>query len=305
MKLTLTGATGFLGARLTERLLECGHTVHALARRRPASLPPAVQFSVWNSTDGEPPPESLAGAGAVIHLAGEPVAQRWTPEAKRRIRGSRVDGTRHLVNALSTQSRRPQVLISASAIGVYGSRGDESLTERSTPGDDFLAQIVLDWEQAAGLAESLGIRVALLRTGMVLGQEGGALAKMLTPFRLGVGGRIGSGKQWMSWIHIDDWINLILFAIEQPAVRGPVNATAPNPVTNTEFTAALSAALHRPAMFPVPQFAVKLLFGEMASVILASQRVIPKAAQSAGFRFQYPELKPALVRLLSKGSEAQ
>jgi|SRR5580693_3872361 uncharacterized protein (TIGR01777 family) len=301
MNITLTGATGFIGARLTRRLLETGHSVHALARKRPAGLPDAVRFSEWRSTDCEPPSESLAGADAVIHLAGEPVAQRWTPDAKKRIRASRVDGTRHLVNALSTESRRPQVLISASAIGIYGSRGDEILTETSVPAGDFLAQVVIDWEKAAGLAESLGIRVVCLRFGVVLGADGGALAKMLPPFRLGMGGRLGSGKQWTSWIHVDDVINLMLFALSNPAVRGAVNATAPTPVTNAEFTKELAAVIHRPAIFPVPTLALKLLFGEMASVVLASQRVIPGVAKKAGFEFEYPQLGPALRGLLAKG----
>jgi uncharacterized protein len=300
MNVTLTGATGFVGARLTRALLEAGHAIHALARKRPANLPPSVRFSEWRSAEAEPPPESLAGADAVIHLAGEPVAQRWTPDVRNRIRSSRVDGTRQLVNALSTESRRPQVLICASAIGIYGSRGDEILTESSAPGDDFLARVVIDWEKAAVLAEALGIRVVRLRFGVVLGEDGGALAKMLPPFRFGVGGRLGSGRQWTSWIHIDDAINLIEFALANPSVRGAVNATAPHPVTNAEFTKDLAAAIHRPAICPVPKFALKLLFGEMADVVLASQRVIPEAAKGAGFQFEYTQLGPALRRLLSE-----
>src|SRR5450755_4721996 len=219
MNITLTGATGFVGARLTRALLDAGHSIHALGRKRPANLPAVVRFSVWRSVEAEPPSGSLAGADAVIHLTGEPVAQRWTPEIKNRIRGSRVDGTRHLVNALSTESNRPQVLICASAIGIYGSRGDEVLTENSSRGDDFLARLVIDWEQAALLAEALGIRVVRLRFGVILGRDGGALAKMLPPFRFGLGGRLGSGRQWTSWIHIDDVINLILFALATPAVH--------------------------------------------------------------------------------------
>ena len=299
MNITVTGATGFVGARLARALLDAGHTVQALARTRSANLPEAARFSEWRSTEEEPPPEGLAGADAVIHLAGEPVAQRWTTEVKKRIRNSRVDGTRHLVNALSTQSRRPGVLISASAIGIYGSRGDEILTESSTPGDDFLSRVVVDWEKAAVLAEALGIRVVRLRLGVVLGKDGGALAKMLPPFRFGLGGRLGSGKQWTSWIHMDDVINLILFSLANAGVHGAVNATAPEPVSNAEFTRELAAAVHRPAIFPVPKLALKLLFGEMAGVLLASQRVIPDAASAAGFEFQYPKLGPALRRLLS------
>ena len=303
MRITVTGATGFVGTRLVDKLLAAGHAVHLLGRKQPTGLPSSVQFSQWRSADTEPPPESLADADAIVNLAGEPVAQRWTPEVKQRIRSSRVDGTRHLVNALSTQSRRPKVLVNASAIGFYGSRADEILTEASRPGDDFLARVVVDWEHAAEMAESLGIRVVRLRFGMVLGQ-GGALAKMLPPFRLGAGGRLGSGKQWVSWIHIEDVTRLIQFAIDHP-VNGPWNATAPQPVTNAEFTRDLASALQRPALLPVPKFALKLIFGEMAEVVLASQRVVPKVAPSAGFRFRYAELKPALVRLLSGEPEAQ
>lgn len=244
-------------------------------------------------------PEALAAADAVIHLAGEPVAQRWSEQVKERIYSSRVDGTRYLVSILKTVPHRPRVLVCASAIGIYGSRGDEILTERSAPGEDFLATVVIDWEQAAQSAEALGVRVVNLRFGVVLG-KGGALAKMLPPFRFGVGGRIGSGQQWVSWIHIDDAVNLALFAMENDAVHGPMNITAPNPVTNLEFTRQLAAALHRPALFPVPPIALKLLYGEMAEAVLSSQRVIPAAAQSDGFRFLYPALAPALANVLAQ-----
>ena len=297
MNITVTGASGFIGYRLVQELLQSGHTIHALGRKRSADLPAAVRFSEWRSIEAEPPPESLAAADAIVQLAGEPVAQRWSPDVKQRIRSSRVDGTRNLVNALAKQSHRPRVLVCASAIGYYGSRGDEVLTETSSPGRDFLAQVVIDWEQAARQAEALGIRVVPLRFGVVLG-NGGALPKMLPPFRLGIGGRLASGQQWMSWIHVEDVIGLIRFSLDNSAARGPMNATSPGPVTNAEFTQELAAALHRPAIFPVPRFALKLLFGEMAEVLLGSQRVIPQAAQSAGFQFQYPELRPALVRLL-------
>ena len=283
VNITVTGATGFIGNRLVQALLAAGHNIHALGRKQSTELPA----------------ESLTDADAVIHLAGEPVAQRWTREVKQRIRSSRVDGTRNLVNALARQSRRPQVMVCASAIGYYGSRGDEVLTETSSPGSDFLARVVVEWEQAAQQAEALGIRVVPLRFGVVLG-KGGALAKMLPPFRLGLGGRLASGRQWMSWIHVDDVIGLIRFALENSDIRGPMNATASQPVPNVEFTQQLATALHRPAIFPVPGFALKLLFGEMAQVILGSQRVVPQAAQSAGYRFEYPELRRALERLLSE-----
>jgi uncharacterized protein (TIGR01777 family) len=297
MNVTLTGATGFLGQRLLASLVDGGHKVWTLGRKRPQSAPSSVQFSEWNA-EAEPPPESLAQADAVIHLAGEPVAQRWTAEVKRRIRSSRVDGTRHLVNALLKLPRRPEVLVCGSAIGIYSSRGDEILTEASTPGSDFLAQVCIDWEQEALAAEALGIRVVLPRTGVVLGQ-GGALAKMLAPFRLGVGGRIGDGRQWMSWIHIEDEVRLILFAMEHSGIRGPMNASAPTPARNVEFTRVLASVLHRPAIFPVPAVALKILFGEMSGILLASQRVLPQSAQAAGFEFKYPELRPALNQILA------
>lgn len=299
MNVTLTGATGFIGRRLIRRLLEEEHTAHVLARRGKTGFAPEVKCSIWDALEGEPPAEALAEADAIVNLAGEPVSQRWTPEARRRIRGSRVEGTRRLVEALSTLQRRPSVLVCASAIGIYGSRGDEILTESSTPGEGFLSGLCIDWEKSARLAEALGLRVVMLRTGVVLGTEGGALEKILPAFRWGLGGRLGSGEQWMSWIHIDDLVSLILFALEKAELRGPVNATAPGPVTNAEFTDKLAAVLYRPAFVPVPAFALRMLFGEMAEVLLGSQRVLPRAAESAGFRFRYPDLKSALRHLLA------
>jgi uncharacterized protein len=298
VNVTITGASGFLGQRVLEKLLETGNTVHVLGRRWSAKWPASVEFSEWNSSESEPPAASLTSADAVIHLAGEPVAQRWSEAAMKRIYDSRVEGTRHLVNALSAQSSRPAVLVCASAVGYYGSQGDQILTEASPAGDDFLARVVVDWEEAAQRAESLGIRVVRLRFGAVLGQ-GGALAKLLPPFRFGVGGRLGSGHQWMAWIHIEDAVNLILFALSYPVIRGVVNGTAPHPVTNQEFTGRLAAALHRPAFFPVPAFALKLALGEMSEMLLASQRVLPTVAKSAGFRFQYPDLHTALDNILA------
>jgi uncharacterized protein len=282
VNIAITGASGLIGTRLRQRLTEAGHTATPISR---------------DSSDAALA-EIFASADAVVHLAGEPVAQRWNDAAKKRIHDSRVEGTRHLVKALSTRSPGPRVLVCASAVGYYGSRGDQILTEASSPGTDFLARVVVDWEEAAQSAESVGIRVVRLRLGMVLG-KGGALAKLLPPFRLGVGGRLGSGHQWMAWIHLEDAVNLILFAVNYAAIRGVVNATAPHPVTNEEFTDRLAQALHRPAILPVPAFALKLALGEMAEMVLASQRVLPTVAKSAGFRFQYPELHPALENLLS------
>jgi uncharacterized protein (TIGR01777 family) len=273
MRIGITGATGFVGRHVVERMR--GHQVFAVSTRGDIRIDPC---------------------DAVIHLAGEPVAQRWTAEARKRIRASRVDGTRQLVDALRASS--PRVLVSASAVGYYGSRGDEILTEASQAADDFLGRLAVEWEREALEAEQFGVRVVLLRIAMVLGSDGGALAKMLAPFRLGLGGCIGSGKQWMSWIHADDLAALVEFVLGTESVRGPVNASAPEPVTNAEFTRGLARALHRPAIFPVPKLALRLLFGEMAQIVYASQRVVPEKAVSAGFSFQYSKLGPALANLL-------
>ncbi len=236
-------------------------------------------------------PDGVAGADTVVHLAGETVAQRWTKEAREKIRSSRVEGTRRLVDAMRADP--PRVLVSASAVGYYGSRGDERLTESSSPGDDFLSGVCVEWEREARKAEEFGVRVVCLRNGVVLG-NGGALEKMMPPFKFGVGGRIGDGTQWMPWIHIDDVAGLIEFAISSSKLRGAVNATAPNPATNGEFTRELAAALHRPAIFPVPKLALRLIFGEMAEMLYASQRVIPEAATGAGYQFRFPDLHGAL-----------
>jgi len=275
VNVAITGASGMIGKRLQQRLLEAGHTVDAV--QRSAAVP---------------------ACDVIVHLSGEPIAQRWTEAAKKRIYDSRVEGTRRLVSALSAQTHRPRVLVCASAVGFYGSRGDEILTEKSPRGDGFLPRLAEDWEQAGRNAEALGIRVINLRLGVVLG-NGGALAKLLLPFRLGVGGRLASGQQWMSWIHIDDVAGLTLFALKNAELQGPVNATAPYPVTNDEFTRKLATALHRPAIFPVPAFALKFVFGEMSGVLVDSQRVLPAAAQAAGFHFQYPGLSEALASILA------
>jgi uncharacterized protein (TIGR01777 family) len=273
MKIAVTGASGFIGRRLVSKLKAAGEEVSVVSLR---AAPRAQDFK---------------GCQSVIHLAGEPVAQRWTETARERIRTSRVQVTRSLVEVL--RSTRPSILISASAVGYYGSRGDEVLTETSAPAADFLGQVACEWEQEAEKAEAFGVRVVRPRIAVVLGRDGGALKKMLPPFRLGVGGRIGNGKQWMSWIHIEDLVAMIEFALKNP-IRGAMNAAAPNPVTNAEFTRELGRAVHRPAIFPVPLFALKLLFGEMAEVVYASQRVVPKAALEAGFQFRFPEISGAL-----------
>jgi uncharacterized protein (TIGR01777 family) len=275
MNIAITGGSGFLGRYIATRLRE--HTIRAISTRSGVTA------------------RDFAGCDAVIHLAGEPVSQRWTARVRERIKTSRVEGTRALVDAFRTNP--PKVLISASAIGYYGSRGGEILTESSTPSGDFLGDVSVEWEREAYAARQFGVRVITPRISVVLGRDGGALAKMLPPFRLGVGGRIGTGAQWMSWIHIDDLANLFAFALENN-VSGPMNASSPNPVTNVQFTRELARALHRPAIFPVPILALKMLFGEMAEVIVASARVLPEAALHAGFQFRFPELGAALDDLL-------
>ena len=278
MNVAITGASGFLGRALSERLRTSGHTVTAISLRT------------------QPLPEVLAGCQAVVNLAGEPVAQRWTAAARERISNSRIQGTRSLVAAL--REHPPAVLVSASAVGYYGSRGDEILTENSPPASDFLGELAVAWEREARVAEKFGVRVVTPRIGVVLG-SGGALAQMLLPFRLGVGGRLGSGQQWMSWIALDDLVSLIELAIEDAAVSGPVNAVAPNPVTNAVFTRELAAALHRPAILPVPAFALRILFGEMSQILLGGQRVIPQAALHAGFQFHFADLGQALRQAIA------
>ena len=286
-----------IGRRLLKTLAAEGHSLHVLSRHAGTNLPPGVKLSSWDALKGEPPAESLNNSNAVIHLAGEPVAQRWTADSKQRIRDSRVLGTRHLVAAMKKLARPPEVLICSSAIGYYGSRGDEILTEASTPGSGFLPEVCVAWEAEARAAEALGTRVVLIRTGIVLDTRGGALPRMLAPFKMGVGGRLGSGKQWMSWIHLQDLAGLFHLPLDRP-VRGPVNGVAPYPVNNADFTRALAAALHRPAFLPAPAFALKLMFGDMSEVLLASQRVAPKTAETEGYRFRFPQLQPALADLL-------
>jgi len=297
MRVTITGGTGLVGRRLAAGLLRDGHGVHLVGRSPRTGVDPRVGLSLWDTEKGGPPPECLGEADAVVHLAGESLSQRWTPESKRRMRDSRVTGTAQLVEALGKLSERPRVLVSASAIGFYGSRGDEILEETSGVGEGFLAELCRDWETAADGAAGLGIRVVKLRTGIVL-SAGGTLARMLPPFKLGLGGRLGSGRQWMSWIHIDDEVGLIRFALENPSVEGPCNSIAPNPVRNADFTRTLARLLRRPALFTVPERAMKIIFGEMAELLFASQRVVPKAAEAAGFRFNFPDLGPALKNVL-------
>lgn len=294
MRITLTGATGFIGKRLVQSSIARGDEVTILTRRvRPGSNP---RYLGWNAAT--PPPAESMNADAVIHLAGEPVAQRWSAEVKQRIRASRVEGTRAIVDGLLAAPQRPPVLISASAIGIYGDRGDEELTEASRAGSGFLPEVAVAWERESARAAAHGVRVVNPRIGIVLGGDGGALEKMLTPFKAGVGGKLGSGEQWMSWIHVDDLVSMILFALGNDAASGPVNGTAPKPVRNAEFTSTLASVLHRPAVFPVPGFALRLMFGEMSEVLLGSQKVLPESARRAGFQFRYPDLRGALTSIL-------
>ena len=303
MKVVITGATGFVGRPLVRRLLASGHEVRALSRSPEAAqrvLPARCRSFAWDPVAATIDARALAGTDVVVHLAGESVAGgRWSTARKTAIRESRVMGTRSLVAAIRAlpPDDRPAALVSASATGVYGDRGDERLDETGAVGDGFLAAVCADWEREALVAEQSGLRVAVIRVGIVLGNGGGALAQMLPPFRLGGGGRLGSGRQWMSWIHLDDLVGLFTMAVERRDVRGVVNGTAPESVTNRGFTKALGAALGRPTMLPVPAFALKLAFGEMATILLASQRVVCAAAQRLGFTFTYPTLTAALTDL--------
>ena len=298
MNITITGASGLIGRRLMKNLAGAGHALHVLSRHAGTNMPPGVKLSVWDPVQGLPPEESLRDAGAVIHLAGESVAQRWSEDAKRRIADSRVVGTRNLVAGIAKLARKPEVLVSASAVGYYGSRGDEVLDESAAPAGGFLGEVCIAWEKEAQAAEALGVRVVRVRTGVVLDARGGALKRMLPPFRMGAGGKLGNGNHWMAWIHVEDLAAMYRFAAETATVRGAINGVAPNPVTNTDFTKALAAAVHRPAIFPMPAFALKLMFGEMSEILLASQRVMPKAAVAAGFQFRFPQLDGALADVL-------
>jgi uncharacterized protein len=301
MRALVTGATGFVGHRLLAHL----ETPVVLSRDGAKAERELAQFGVkaysWNPTAEPAPAEAFAGVDAVFHLAGEPVAGRWTSAKKIRMRESRTTGTRNLVATLAALPVKPKVLVSASAVGYYGDRGDEVLTESAAPAGDFLAELCQGWEREALAAEAHGIRVATIRTGIVLGEHGGALAKMLTPFYLGAGAPLGNGRQYMPWIHIEDLVRMMLFAAEHDNVRGPLNGAAPHPVTNREFTKALGRAIHRPTfMPPIPRFMLRLMFGEFGNIMLTSQRTTPRAAEQAGFKFTYPELEPALQNIFQR-----
>ncbi|BDC48520.1 NAD-dependent nucleoside-diphosphate sugar epimerase [Bryobacterales bacterium F-183] len=293
MKIVLTGASGFIGVPLVEKLLAARHDLVILGRRQPKTGAPG-KFYRWDSEKDPVPVEAVDGAGAIIHMAGEPVSQRWNDEVKRKIRDSRVIGTRSLVQAIAQAQNKPRVLVSGSAIGYYGNRGNEELDEASKPGSGFLPQVTIDWEHEARQAERLGVRTCLLRTGIVLHHSGGALKSMIPPFKMCVGGPLGDGSQWMSWIHRDDLVDMTIWAMQTEAASGPVNGVAPEPCTGKEFATALGAALSRPAILPTPTFAIRLLFGEMSQIVLASQKVLPRVPMAEGFSFRYPKLTPAM-----------
>ncbi|MGI9178598.1 MAG: TIGR01777 family oxidoreductase [Pirellulales bacterium] len=300
MTALVTGGTGFVGPRLLRMLDQPTVVTRNPDRARQSIGHLAGRIIRWDPREGPPPAEAFEGVDAVFHLAGESVAEgRWTAAQKAKIRDSRVIGTRHLVQGIVQAARKPAVLVSASAVGYYGDRGDEELTESAAPAHDFLADVCIDWEKEALAAGEAGVRVVTARTGIVLGSGGGALAKMLTPFKLGAGGPLGSGRQWMPWVHVSDLARLYMHAAETASIRGPMNAVAPNPVRNSEFTKALGRQLHRPAFMPAPYLGLRLVFGEFAKVLFASQRVIPKVATDTGFVFQYPDLAAALREILA------
>ncbi|MCI0404118.1 MAG: TIGR01777 family oxidoreductase [Acidobacteria bacterium] len=296
MKVLVTGSTGFIGTALVAALAAAGHQVTRLVRR-----PAAAGEVRWDVEAGTIDSGGLEGHDAVVHLAGENIAGRWSAAKKKRIRDSRVNGTRLLAEALAKLSRRPRALICASAVGYYGNRGDEKLREDSPPGKGFLAESCVAWEAAAKPAADAGLRVVHLRIGVVLHPAGGALKQMLLPFKLGLGGVVGSGQQYMSWIALDDLIGIFQHALANDSLRGPANAVAPNPITNREFTKTLGNVLSRPTIFPMPAFAARLAFGEMADeLLLSSARVEPVRLSASGFRFAHPQLEPALRHLLSR-----
>lgn len=300
MKIAITGATGLIGTRLVEALKARGDELTVLSRspqRAAAAL--GVEAVAWDALSEPAPSEALAGRDAVIHLAGEPVAQRWSADAKKAILDSREIGTRNLVEGIAASEPRPGVLISSSAVGYYGKHGDTMIDEQCAPGSDFLAKVCVAWEREAEVAEQLGLRVVLIRTGIVLDANGGALKTMLPPFKAGVGGPVAGGNQYMPWIHADDIVGLYVTALDNSNWSGPVNGTAPNPATNAAFSKALGKALQRPSLLPVPGFVIRARFGEMAEIVTEGQRAIPAAATAYGYQFIEPELGPALASVLA------
>ncbi|HUS12359.1 MAG TPA: TIGR01777 family oxidoreductase [Pyrinomonadaceae bacterium] len=298
MKILISGSHGLVGTALIKSWEAAGHEISRLVRHYPNSSSEIE----WSPDRYSIALARIEGFDAVVSLAGESIAEgRWTDEKERRIRESRVKGTKLLGDALANLTHRPKTFTCASAIGYYGNRGDEILTEESAPGNDFLAEVCVEWEKATALATEKGIRVVNARFGIILDANGGALKKMLPPFRMGVGGRIGSGRQWMSWIALDDVVGALNFVLTNDALRGPVNFVTPNPVTNAQFTRTLGKILSRPTFFPIPAFAVRLIFGEMGeALLLSSQRVEPQRLKSTNYQYQYSQLEAALAAILQK-----
>ncbi len=299
MNLVITGASGFIGSALAEQLGNDGHALILLSRTPPtAKILAKKRWLTWQPGVAGEWEKLIDGADGIVHLAGEPIAgKRWSASQKERLRTSRMETTRALVDALRKAKVKPKFLISSSAVGYYGPRGNEAVTEESAPGNGFLAQLCVNWEAEANKAKEFGVRVALLRTGIVLGKGSGALSKMMPPFKLFVGGSLGSGRQWFPWIHLSDEVGLIRFLIDNDEARGAFNGTAPNPVTMDEFCKALGKVLHRPAWAPVPAPLLSLLLGEMAQMLLTGQRAVPQAALRLGYRFKFPNVLQALESL--------
>ncbi|OIP36353.1 MAG: TIGR01777 family protein [Deltaproteobacteria bacterium CG2_30_63_29] len=298
MKTLVTGATGLVGKSILARLERGGVLSHNAADAR-AALGDKFKVFGWSPEQGPPPAEAFSGVETIYHLAGEPVAAgRWTPERKKRIRSSRVEGTRQLVARLAKLKQRPKVLVAASAVGYYGDRGDAELSEQEPAAETFLAEVCASWEAESYKAAELGIRVVICRIGIVLAPNGGALKRMLPPFKVGLGGRLGDGKQYMPWIHVDDVAGLFLHASRTKSIRGAMNVTGPVPVTNKEFARTLGQVLHRPALLFVPRLGLKAAFGEMSELLLESQRALPTAALESGYEFRYRDLRAALQACL-------
>ena len=295
MRLVIAGGTGFIGSALCARLIDLGHSLTILARTQsPGPILSNKDWIIWQPGSPGPWEEAIDGADGVINLAGEPIARRWTQSQKERIRKSRMDTTRDLVTAIGKAKARPKFLLNSSAVGYYGPRGDEPITEDAGPGSDFLSRVCIEWEEEAKKAEAFGVRVIRLRTGVVMGRGGGALAKMVPPFKLFIGGPLGTGRQWMSWIQMEDEIGLMVHLMERPEVMGAINATAPGPVTMKEFCQTLGRVLRRPSWAPVPAFVLRVLMGEMSDMVLTGQRVLPVKAQESGYVFKHPNLSEAL-----------
>ncbi len=298
---TLTGATGLIGPQLVKLLAQQGAAITVLSRdpERAASCLDDVEVVRWDPLAEAAPAGALSGRDAVVHLAGAPVAQRWSGQARRAIRDSRVLGTRNLIDGLRACEAPPRVLLSSSAAGYYGPRNEEPLDEDAPPGRDFLAGVCVEWEREAAAARALGVRVCMLRTGVVLDASGGALAKMLGPFRLGIGGPVASGRQYISWVHTDDLLAIALRALEDERWDGPINGTAPAPVENREFSKVLGRVLHRPAVLPVPGLVLRAMYGEMAQIVTTGARIVPAKALVLGYEFRHPELEEALRSALA------